>query len=297
MAAIQDTSLEALIAERAAIALDPAVMRICEAAREEFGAGVAAVLAYGSCLRDGAVADGLVDLYVLGDAETGLAQSALSRHANRALPPNVYYLETAWQGEITRAKVATLALAQFETKVTRATANPYFWARFAQPSAIAYARDDEVRNRLVASFAAATDTFLATAQALSAGSGRTPDLWVNGLRATYATELRPEAASRAETIVAADRAYYDAIGEAWRSLDRPPMRAPNWTIRRLIGKALSIARLIKAGFTFQGGADYIAWKIARHSQVEIEVKPWHRRHPVLAAIALAPHLYRKGGFR
>jgi hypothetical protein len=60
---------------------------------------------------------------------------------------------------------------------------------------------------------------------------------------------------------------------------------------------LSVARLVKAAFTFQDGAQYLLWKIERHSGVTIEVTPWQRRHPVLASSVLFWKLYRKGAFR
>ena len=65
----------------------------------------------------------------------------------------------------------------------------------------------------------------------------------------------------------------------------------------MIGKLFNIARLIKAAFTFEGGLDYILWKIARHSGVTIAVTDWQRRHPLLAAPGLAWRLYRRGAFR
>jgi hypothetical protein len=64
-----------------------------------------------------------------------------------------------------------------------------------------------------------------------------------------------------------------------------------------VGKLLNLARLVKAAFTFQGGLDYVLWKVKRHSGVEIQVTDWQRRHPVLAAPSLAWKLYRRGAFR
>ena len=46
-----------------------------------------------------------------------------------------------------------------------------------------------------------------------------------------------------------------------------------------------------------GGAEYIAWKINRHAGTKIELKPWQRRHPLLAAISLLPRLLRSGAIR
>ena len=70
-----------------------------------------------------------------------------------------------------------------------------------------------------------------------------------------------------------------------------------WARRRLEGKALSVLRLAKASATFAGGVDYIAWKINRHAGTEIEIKPWQRRWPLLAAISLLPRLLRSGAVR
>ncbi|MFL6751690.1 MAG: hypothetical protein ACJ8FL_00450, partial [Sphingomicrobium sp.] len=63
------------------------------------------------------------------------------------------------------------------------------------------------------------------------------------------------------------------------------------------GKRYSVVRLAKASLTFAGGADYIAWKINRHTGAGIELKPWQRRHPLLAAITLVPRLLKSGAVR
>jgi hypothetical protein len=67
--------------------------------------------------------------------------------------------------------------------------------------------------------------------------------------------------------------------------------------RRIEGKTLSVLRLAKASLTFAGGADYIAWKINRHAGSDIQIKPWQRRWPLLAAITLLPRLLRSGAVR
>jgi hypothetical protein len=54
---------------------------------------------------------------------------------------------------------------------------------------------------------------------------------------------------------------------------------------------------MKASFTFQGGADYLAWKIERHSGQKITLKPWQRRHPIVAGALMLPALRRKGAIR
>jgi hypothetical protein len=46
---------------------------------------------------------------------------------------------------------------------------------------------------------------------------------------------------------------------------------------------LNLARIAKAAFTFDGAARYAAWKVARHTGIELEVTPFRERHPFLAA--------------
>ena len=70
-----------------------------------------------------------------------------------------------------------------------------------------------------------------------------------------------------------------------------------WARRRIEGKLLSIARLAKAAFTYSGGIDYLAWKINRHAGTQIEIKPWQRKWPLLAALVLVPKLLAKGAVR
>jgi hypothetical protein len=73
--------------------------------------------------------------------------------------------------------------------------------------------------------------------------------------------------------------------------------AGGWGRRRAEGKALSVLRLAKASATYAGGAEYIAWKINRHAGTSIELKPWQKRHPLLAAISLLPRLLKSGAIR
>ncbi len=70
--------------------------------------------------------------------------------------------------------------------------------------------------------------------------------------------------------------------------------ARSWAWRARLGRPLNILRLLKASFTFEGAMDYAAWKVERHSGVRIEVSPWQRRFPLLAAPGLYWKLRRRG---
>lgn len=260
------------------------------------GAGVVAVLAYGSCLRDTALTDSLIDYYVLADTSRTISPNGISRLLCRWVPPNVYYFETEIGGTRCRAKYAVLMLDQFERRVSSSCGNPYFWARFSQPCALVYFRDDAARSRIVAAVADAICTMLENvAPELPNGADAT-EVWIDGLRQTYSTELRSEGPDRARQIVEADSDYYCSVWKLWAAAGGQP-RAIHWGPRRVAGKVLSVLRLCKAAFTFNGGADYLAWKIARHSGETVTVTDWQRRHPILAAVVLLPRLLKSGAVR
>ena len=260
--------------------------------------GVIAMLAYGSCLRDASVEESLVDLYVLVDRYAGFHPGKAMQLANRLIPPNVYYAECQHEGRLVRSKYAVVSLDQFEQRVMPDTRNPYFWARFAQPTAIVYAKDAQIRNRVETALATAILTTLQHGISLTGEAASPRDVWTAVFQRTYGTELRSENADRARQIVDANLDFYQtAFAVGLDVADRPSDFASHWRWRRIEGKLLSVARLVKAAFTFQGGADYLAWKIARHSGVTVELTPWQRRHPILAAFVLLPQLYLRGGFR
>lgn len=280
-------ALERLIAETLARPVPPEIRAMATHVRGLHG-DVAAVIAYGSCLRGVAASDSLVDLYVLTANFSGVSPNALSRLGCKLAPPNVYYAEADFAGRSISAKYAVLPLSLFTRWMT--ADNPYFWARFAQPTALLFSTDD----RVVAAVAQAVRTMYSNALGLS-GSSDPLVTWAAGFAATYKTELRAEAsANRALSLVAANETYYRDTAALMK--DVTPIKG-NWAARRVLGKLWSLARLAKAGFTFVGGADYLAWKIERHSGHRIELSQWQRRHPVLAGFMLLPHLLKRGAVR
>lgn len=293
-------ALRALVAGELAQPADPAVVAVADAARAAHGGGVCAVLFYGSCRRDGYRDGLLVDLYLLVDNYEAVHRSRAMRWSNRLVPPNVYYVEATHAGAPVRAKYALVSLEQLERLVDPATLNPYFWARFAQPTGLIWARDAVVA---VAIESALVQSILTTDQAVRPLVGMGADaatLWGRALTESYRTELRAEKPQRAAGIVAGDLARYRTVTAALAG--RTPAgtataASRRWFLRRLQGKALSLLRLAKASWTFAGGADYLAWKISRHAGVPVEFSPWERRHPLLAAPFVLWRLARRGVIR
>lgn len=302
MPELADPVLDRVAAE-AARPVPAAVRAVVEAARARLGPSARAVLFYGSCLRDGEDRGRLVDLYVLTDGYGGLATGRLLRRLTAWLPPAVLQIAAPHAGRTVRAKVAVVDLAQLERLVGPETLEPYFWARLAQPTALAWAADAAVEQRVHRLLARSVRTLAAAARPLL-GPAPTPlELFERAFALTYRTELRAEPPGRAEEIVAAAADRYAELGAAClAALPAPDARAAGraerlWARRRAIGKLRSAVRLAKAAFTFEGGADYLAWKIERHSGERLVLTPWQRRHPILAGLLLLPRLRRRGAVR
>ncbi len=283
----------------------PEIRALAEACRRRHGAAALGVLFYGACLwRDRRDADSLVDFYVLVDDYAHAYSRRWLAWANRLLPPNVFYFETESDGELRRVKYAVISLADFAAGCRIEASAIAIWARFAQPTRLVWARDDDVARRLAADLATACRTFLTMALPLlgARAPAETERLWKTGFAATYAAELRPEAEGRSDEIVAADPARYAEIarlalpGLAPAALDLATASAL-WRRKRWVGKALNAARLVKAIFTFEGAVDYALYKVARHSGIKIAASEWERRHPLLALPGLLWKLWRAGLWR
>ncbi len=280
-------SLHAFVKSVVEQSVQPAIFAMAEriAAHHQ---PVSAVLAYGSALRDSKPENTLIDFYVLTQNATGVSENPFLRLLCSWVPPNVYYAEHLIARKSYRAKYAVLPLEQLAKKLNGNTSNPYFWARFAQPMSLVWAKDVVASERVYQLLARAINTAQANATALAPGAEPT-EQWQSLFENTYQTELRPEDSGRAKLIVDIQRDYFETITK----LATPTVISHrSWSTRRWQGKLLSVTRLCKAAFTFQGGADYAAWKIERHSGVKIQVSEWQRRHPILASITLLPKLLK-----
>lgn len=255
--------------------------------------GARAVLFYGSILRTGDLS-GVLDYYVLTQAPPAGWRGVFTR----ILWPDVSYHELAHEGQVLRAKVASMTLAQFQRATSGAGADTTIWARFVQPSALVWAAEG-ARELVVDAVTDACRTASRFAQALGLVGGSPRSLWTALFQETYKAELRVEKAGREISILTFDPQRYDRVMEAVQNdqggvlaeRERTALRKA-WGPRRLAGKPLNVARLVKAAFTFQGAARYAAWKIQRHTGVEVEVTPWRERHPILSAPAVLLQVWK-----
>lgn len=282
---------------------------------EALAAGAArppvAVLFYGSALRTRSL-EGILDFYVVVEALSDWPHGRMAALANRLLPPNVEYREAAFGAVAVRAKVAILSLYQFRRLCRPESLDNSVWARFSQPTAAAFTRDAAAAERITAALADAVTAAAVWAVRLGPDEATPAEFWRALYKRTYASELRVERPGRSDSIVdhaperyerclplalrAAGIGFETSDGGRIRILrprtdERRARRA--WSRRSRLAKPLNLARLAKAAFTFEGGADYIAWKIARHSGMPLTLTERQRRHPILASGSILWRLWRR----
>ena len=257
------------------------------------------VLFYGSNLRTGSL-EGVLDFYVL-----------LPGPQRERIWPRVSYREWDYRGETLRAKIATLSLEQFAKAARGASRDTTIWARFVQPSALIWARNSDQRKAIAESVSQAAQTAARLAAALGPKSGTAGDFWRALFQATYRAEFRVEKPGREDSILSVNRAHLDGLLPlAWEAqgiqfTQESERLSPHlaerrkaeilrwWQARARAGKALNLLRLGKATTTFDGAADYAAWKLHRHTGIALEVTPFREKHPLLAAPGALIELWRK----
>jgi hypothetical protein len=298
---------------------DPLLAQLLEQLRTRHHDAICGALVYGSCLRSGDIYDGLLDLYLICDNYRAAYGRAIPAAANWLLPPNVFYAESKLDGKVLRSKVTVISLRDFQRGCSRTRFESYIWGRFAQPTRILFSRDDISRARIEDCLLQAARTLLRNAVPALPAQGDLTTLWAQALELSYATELRSERNGRAAELAQYSRQFYATMTEYHtKSLGFPftvhddgpePAYASTvspfrrrlcqlaWLLRRVQGKLLSVLRLGKALFTFEGGLDYIAWKLERHTGQEVVIPDRVRRAPLLYLWGFSWGLYRRGIFK
>ena len=289
------SELRSLVAAELTEPVDPRVSKLAAAIAAEHGAASRAVLFYGSCLRQRQLEGLMLDFYlIVSDYRDAYAKRWLAV-ANRLIPPNVFYFER----DGLRAKYAVLSEADFLHECLPDAWNVSTAARFAQPSRLVWSADEKAAETVFETISHAAPTLLGWTGPLASGDASAIGIWKRAFQLTFNAELRAERNDRSAAIVDSEPERYERFASASRPLpgDRGKAAFRWWRRKQLKGKAYSVVRLAKASATFAGGPDYIAWKINRHAGTDIQLKPWQRRWPLLAAITLLPRLLRSGSVR
>jgi hypothetical protein len=288
--------LRELVSSELSAPVDARVSAIAAAIAAEHGAASRAVLFYGSCLREKQLDGLMLDFYLIVSNYGQAYDRRWLALANRLVPPNVFYFEK----DGLAAKYAVLSEADLHRECGPGARSTSVVARFAQPARLAWLADDRATETMVGAVSRCAPALLAWSAPLAPRNADVVELWKRAFELTFAAELRAERTDRSALIVESDIERYRRFGEA--ALKEPAIAPARdmgrwWKRMQRKGKLLSVARLAKAAATFAGGADYIAWKINRHSGTSIELKPWQRRWPLLAGLTLLPRLLKSGAVR
>ena len=116
-----------------------------------------AVLFYGSCLRERDLDGLMLDFYLIVSDYRAAYGRGWFASANRLIPPNVF----PFAHDGLAAKYAVLSEADF-ARLWTGWRSVSVWARFAQPSRLAWVADEQARERAIAAiYAGAAPTLLA----------------------------------------------------------------------------------------------------------------------------------------
>jgi hypothetical protein len=271
--------------------------------RRRHGGAVSAVLFYGSCLRRSYVEGGVLDFYAIVDSYWSAYPSKLLAASNAILPPNVYYVELPFENSILRMKYNVVSRSDFAAACRPESRHSIIWARFCQPAAVLWARDEASRHSIAADAAEAVVTMVSRMLALFPEAATVEALWQSGFAITYTTELRVESPETIRTVYDAAPERYAKVtqlaadvlvrrGLAQGRVDGPAVQVhlveaarrsivASWKRKVPVAKALYVVRLVKSAATFGDWLPYALWKLNRHSGVVIELTERQRRHPLI----------------
>ncbi len=283
---------------------DDVLRKFVEALRSEYKQSLLAVVFYGSCMRTRDYQDAMLDFYVIVDDYRHAYSGWWYSLANKILPPNVFYLQIQLGNQTYHCKYAVMSKSGLSTAVEKSF-HPYFWARFTQPLSYIYAVNDDVKKWIAEVQCAAATAFVGSVKHSLEEEFSSDVLWVRGLQLAYSTELRTETKQRASVIYNSQRDFYDGVTAILfpnkinnSSTSKVKFfTSIKWKLRVILGKILSILRLMKATTTFVNGVDYIAWKIERHTGERVIVSDKLRRHPLIYCWPLLLKFYRRGKIR
>ena len=301
-------SLQQLVKKELATPVEPLVAEFGRHIAACFASTARAVLFSGSALFSDELTNEILDYHlVVANYEAAYSTSRMAKW-NHRLPPNIFLFE--YEGMT--AKVAILSEADFHSLNRPDASIAAIWARFAQPARLVWSADEDAEKMVVRAVSGAAPTLLNTALAYIEREVDVLDLWQSGFSLSFQAKLHLGGKDRPMNLVERNPQRYETLGRAAlhhtrianqvrgekvHILPDPERRISaerkRWPAFKRRGKMLSVAQLVKAGFTYKGGVDYLAWKVNRHHDKQITVRNWQRRWPLLGSIVLLPRLWMK----
>ena len=223
------------------------------------------------------------------------------------LPPTQYSIRI--EGSPVHLKAAVIRSDTFHRETSPRRVDHFCAGRLFQPSRVLYARDEAIRQRLVADLVSAhAETWDWSGPWLPATFDAS-DYGRSALAVSMSWEVRPEPPGRAEALWEAQEAEQTPVFEAllsslaergeivpaegregWapaRPLSDLDTFRWTWYFRRTLGRSPS--RWLKHVVSFEGWLDYLRRKANRHGGEPVELSTRERRWPL---VFLWPRVFR-----
>ena len=263
--------------------------------KKKYSQNLMGILFYGSALRSNNDKNLILDFYVILEKLYPTIKSPIFRFFTYLLPPNVYFYEINFKGKKIRAKVAILTMSDFIQGTSINCFSPSIWARFSQQTRLTFYNCEKTKILITNALSEAVKTFLTNTIKTIHYKPNIDELWLKGLHLTYGSELRPENNLKIKEIIENDKERYIHIGNlALNELGHIKInhlinKKENfkWLLRKYWTRLLNVLRLIKASFTFEGGIEYLTWKLKRHKGISIELSEKQKKYPIITVISLA----------
>jgi hypothetical protein len=298
-----DDELLALLRQKYSMDATPTVDRFVQRFRERHGAGLVAVVFYGSRLAGTTGGRrGIYDFFLVADGYRGFYHRRRDAWLNRFLAPNTYHLEV--EGEHCKYNVVSLEDLRRETSPR---AKDLFHAgRLSKRVAVAWTRDVAAREEILRLCLEAMKTVAPLA--LSRLDGEVPlDRFLRAvIGISYAAEIRVETDSKVGRLIDAERDFYARVygallerlagpaqAGAWHAAADPVLRARTEALLRR-SRARMYARWFKYMGTLEGWLDLLLDKIERTKGIRLELTPLQRRYPYIFGWPLFFRFLRQG---
>ncbi len=297
-------------AATAAEQVPPEVRDVVDLLRDACGRNLVGVIFFGSRLLGTSPGEGsAADLFVVIENYLRFYESIgsrlpTSRHSgimaalNRALPPNIIYLNDPG-GMRAGAKCFIVSEGDLAMGLSPEAKDHFFRGRLSQRVHVVYARGERDRVAMERRIEAARHLTLDWVPLYLPASFTVLEYCRRMIEVSYAGEIRPESRTRSAEVYGAQLSFFrlaygrvlqegarDGIlaveGDTYR-LVRPPTVRQRWRVAAFFrrSKLRATLRWFKYMLTFDDWLDYIVRKVERRSGVRIELTKAERRLPVI----------------
>jgi hypothetical protein len=283
--------------------------------KEKFKEHLIAVILYGSCLHPSTrKPTSSHDFYIVLDTYSSVLPNFFHSIINRALPPNVYYIQLKRGESHIEAKYNTITLKDLERETTLSAGSFFTLGRFGKKLGVLYLKEG-YENRIIDCMYNAMLTNAHYTLAKMNTEFTLKEFILSLLALSYEGEVRIERDTKTLELFEAFKDFYTSVysrilaefsvhtgiliktGENYKLNFSPEeLEIRKHVLGRFIKKSrrLSVMRWPKSIYTFGNYVDYLLLKVERSKGIKIELTPLERRFPLIFGWRHFFRLLRKG---